>query len=139
MTTASRSWRILWYLLIATPLLALAAGISACMTARSADESLGQVFVVMPFEFAALLIALVVLVATLRARAMSREERALSLATCGALAPMYVLIMVTVALLGWPRSDSWRIWAAVLTLLNGAWLWVMLELRRRARRIHAGE
>jgi hypothetical protein len=62
MTTKSLAWRILWYLLIFTPALALVSGIDATIRAKSADEALGQVFVTAPFCVGTFLLAVVVLI-----------------------------------------------------------------------------
>jgi hypothetical protein len=138
MTTKSLTWRALWYLLILTPALALVAGIGASITAKSADEALGQVFVVAPFCVGTFLLAVVVLIATVRSRAMSRGEKIVSAWVCGAFFPMLLLVAITPALLRWPPSDRWPAWALAMTILNAAWLTLLITARRRANRYRSG-
>ena len=133
MTTKSLAWRALWYLLILTPALALVGGIDASITAKSADEALGQVFVVAPFCIATFLLAVVVLISTVRSRAMSHGEKIVSAWVCGAVFPMLLLVAITPALLGWPPGKRWPMWALAMTILNAAWLTLMVAARRRAK------
>jgi hypothetical protein len=132
MTTKSLAWRILWYLLIVTPVIALVAGIDAAITAKSADEALGQVFVVAPFCVATSLLAIAVLISTVRSRAMPRGEKIISAWVCGAVLPMLLLVAITPALLHWPPSPRWPIWAGMLTIVNAGWLALMVAARRKA-------
>ena len=133
MTTKSLAWRILWYLLVFTPALALVAGIDATVTAKSADEALGQVFVAAPFCLAAFLLAVVVLISTVRSRAMRREEKIVSAWVCGAVFPMLLLVAITPAVY-WHRSERWPIWAGVLAIVNVGWITLMVRARRKANR-----
>ena len=134
MTTKSLVWRALWYLLILTPTLALVAGIDASITAKSADEALGQVFVVTPFCIATFLLAVVVVILTVRSRAMSHGEKIVSAWVCAAFFPMLLLVAITSALLGWPRSTRWPMWALAMTIVNAAWITLLITARRRANR-----
>lgn len=133
MTTKSPIWRILWYLLVLTPLVALVAAIDAAITARSADEALGQVFVVAPFYVAAFLLAVIVLISTVRSRAMHREEKIVSAWVCGAVFPMLVLGAVASGF-SWPRSERWPMWAGLLTVVNAGWIALMVAAKRKANR-----
>ena len=132
MTTKSLAWRILWYLLIFTPVLALVAGIDATIRAKSADEALGQVFVVAPFCIGTFLLAVVVLISTVRSQAMPREEKIISAWVCSAVFPMLLLVTITPAFLHWPPSPRWPIWAGMLAIVNAGWLALMVAARRKA-------
>jgi hypothetical protein len=134
MTTKSLAWRILWYLLIFTPALALVAGIDAAIRAKSADEALGQVFVVAPFCVATFLLAVVVLISTIQSSTMPREEKVVSAWVCSAVLPMLLLVAITPALLHWPPSHRWPVWAGMLAIANAGWLALMIAARRRANR-----
>jgi uncharacterized membrane-anchored protein len=138
MTTKSLTWRTLWYLFIFTPALALVAGIDATITAKSADEALGQVFVVAPFCIATFLLAVVVLISTVRSRAMRRAEKIVSAWVCSAVFPMLLLVAITPALLHWPASARWPMWAGVMTIVNAGWLALMVAARRKANRYRLG-
>lgn len=137
MTTKSVIWRILWYLLVLTPALALVAAIDAAITARSADEALGQVFVVAPFCVAAFLLAVIVLISTVRSRAMQREEKIVSAWVCGAFFPMLLLVTITPGF-SWTRSERWPMWAGILTIVNAGWVTLMIVARRKANRYRSG-
>lgn len=126
--------RVLWYLLLIAPPIMLAVAISERLTAHSADEAFGEVFISAPFVLAALILAPVVLAATLSSRSVSGEARTATFMLCAAFVPMYGIILVTEARLGWPASDSWRLWAGVLVLVNGGWLVLLVKLRRWLRR-----
>jgi uncharacterized membrane-anchored protein len=132
MTTKSLAWRILWYLLIFTPALALVAGIDAAIRAKSADEALGQVFVTAPFCVGTFLLAVVVLILTVRSRAMTRGEKIITAWVCSAVFPMLLLVAITPALLHWPPSPRWPVWAGMLTIVNAGWLALMIAAKRRA-------
>jgi hypothetical protein len=137
MTTRSLAWRVLWYLLVFTPVLALVAAIDASITAESADEALGQVFVVAPFCVITFLLAVVVLISTLRSRTMQRQEKILSAWVCSAFVPMLLLVVITPAVLHWPPGKLWPMWAALLTIVNAGWIALMLTARRKAKRYQA--
>ena len=133
MTTKSLIWRILWYLLVLTPALALVAAIDAAITARSADEALGQVFVVAPFYVAAFFLAVIVLISTVRSRAMRREEKIISAWVCGAVFPMLLLGALAPGF-SWPRTERWPMWAGLLTIVNAGWIALLVAARRKANR-----
>jgi hypothetical protein len=133
MTTKSVTWRILWYLLTFTPVLALVAGIDAAMTAKSADEALGQVFFVAPFCIATFLLAIAVLISTARSRAMQRQEKIVSAWVCSAVIPMLLLVAATPAISQATPRDRWPMWAGILTIVNAGWLALMVAARRKAK------
>jgi hypothetical protein len=133
MTSQSRLFIVLWWLICLTPPLNVVLAVDST-TSRSADEALGGVFVTVPLFLLTIVLAPIVLIATVRSREAVRAEKLTASVLTASLVPMYVLVSASWWWLGWEHGRPSSPAGILCLIATAAWVAGAVALRRWCRR-----
>lgn len=126
MTSSSLLFRLLWVALMVFPSAVFVQAISQGRRAQSADEALDGLFPMVTLLVALVVVASVVLIASLASARMRGAERVVVTSVALSVVPMYFLVSATWWYIGWPERGR-SVTATVLVVGCNA-LWVAVAL-----------